>query len=70
MGTATGRITAMRSRNHNYLEVDLICEEAGGQLLIYTRGQKLPPDRKDKIERMRHKSFLVYLLALYVIGWK
>lgn len=32
--------------------------------------EKSPPDRKDKIERMRHKSFLVYLLALYVIGWK
>lgn len=32
--------------------------------------QKLPPDRKDKIEWIRHKSFLVYLLALYVIGWK
>lgn len=34
--------------------------------------QKLPSDKKKKdiIERTRHKSFLVYLLALYVIGWK
>lgn len=32
--------------------------------------EKLLPGRKDKIERMRHKSFPVYLLALYVIGWK
>lgn len=42
------------------------------KLSLFTQGKakKLPPARKDKIERMRHKSFLVYLLALYVIGWK
>lgn len=50
----------------------LISEEVGGQLLIYTKEseEELSPDGQDKIEKMKHKSFLVYLLVQYVIGWK
>lgn len=39
---------------------------------LYKRSstEKLSPDGNDKIEKMKHKSFLVYLLVQYVIGWK